>query len=115
MIINVDYLSENVVNEELHELCINESEKAERYLNIVENKIKIYINIKQFKKGEQYNFPDDLKETVRFLVESLYLNRSLNTTQGVMTSYTEKHDDYSNAKTFNTSGLGVWMGICFKN
>ena len=71
MIISVDYLAENVVNEELYELCLEQPEKVERYLNMVENKIKIYLDIEQFKEGKDYNFPDDLKEIVRFLVESL--------------------------------------------
>lgn len=111
MIISVDYLKENVVNEELYELFLEDPEKAKRYLNIVENKIKIYLDIEQFRRGEGYDFPGDLKEVVRFLVESLYLNKQLNPTQGKLTSYTEKHDDYSDAKSFDTSGVGVWMGI----
>nr|DAP44763.1 MAG TPA: hypothetical protein [Bacteriophage sp.] len=101
MIITLEYLAENVVNEELYELCIEQAEKAQRYLNIVENKVKLYMDIEQFKENEGYTFPEDLKEAVRFLVESLYLNRSLNTTQGKMLSYTEKHDDYSISESFS--------------
>ena len=101
MIINVDYLADNVVNEELYELCLEQKEKVERYLNIVENKVKLYMDIDQFRQNDDYNFPEDLKEAVRFLVESLYLNRSLNTTHGKMLSYTEKHDDYSISESFS--------------
>ena len=101
MIITVDYLADNVVNEELYELCLEQQDKVQRYLNIVENKIKLYMDIEQFKQNGVYDFPEDLKEAVRFLVESLYLNRSLNTTQGKMLSYTEKHDDYSISESFS--------------
>lgn len=111
MIISVDYLAENVVNEELYELCLEQPEKVERYLNMVENKVKIYLDIEQFRKGEEYNFPDDLKEVVRFLVESLYLNRSLNTAQGKLKSYTEKHADYSESMDFDSSGTKMRYGI----
>lgn len=111
MIISVEYLAENVVNEELYELCLEQPEKVERYLNLVENKIKIYLDIEQFKKGEEYLFPDDLKEVVRFLVESLYLNRSLNTSQGKLKSYSEKHDDYSESMDFDSSGTKMRYGI----
>lgn len=111
MIISVDYLADNVVNEELHELCIEHPEKAKRYLNIVENKVKIYLDIEQFKKDGEYLFPDDLKETVRFLVESLYLNRSLNTSQGKLKSYSEKHSDYTESMDFDSSGTKMWYGI----
>lgn len=111
MIISVDYLAENVVNEELYELCLEQPEKVKRYLNMVENKIKIYLDIEQFKEGEQYNFPEDLKEVVRFLVESLYLNRSLNTAQGKLKSYTEKHADYSESMDFDSSGTKMRYGI----
>ncbi len=111
MIINVDYLADNVVNEELYELCLEQKEKVERYLNIVENKIKLYMDIDQFKKNDDYKFPEDLKEAVRFLVESLYLNRSLNTTQGKMLSYTEKHDDYSISESFSGGDSVLRYGI----
>lgn len=111
MIISVDYLAENVVNEELYELCLEQPEKVKRYLNMVENKVKIYLDIEQFRKGEEYNFPDDLKEVVRFLVESLYLNRSLNTTQGKLKSYSEKHADYSESMDFDSSGTKMRYGI----
>ena len=89
MIITVDYLADNVVNEELYELCLEQQDKVQRYLNIVENKIKLYMDIEQFKQNGVYDFPEDLKEAVRFLVESLYLNRSLNTTQAKMLSSTK--------------------------
>lgn len=111
MIINVDYLADNVVNEELYELCLEQKEKVERYLNIVENKIKLYMDIDQFKQNDDYKFPEDLKEAVRFLVESLYLNRSLNTTQGKMLSYTEKHDDYSISESFSGGDSVLRYGI----
>ena len=111
MIINVDYLADNVVNEELYELCLEQKEKVERYLNIVENKIKLYMDIDQFKQNDDYKFPEDLKEAVRFLVESLYLNRSLNTTQGKMLSYTEKHDDYSISESFSGGDSALRYGI----
>ena len=111
MIINVDYLADNVVNEELYELCLEQKEKVERYLNIVENKIKLYMDIDQFKKNDDYKFPEDLKEAARFLVESLYLNRSLNTTQGKMLSYTEKHDDYSISESFSGGDSVLRYGI----
>lgn len=111
MIINVDYLADNVVNEELYELCLEQKEKVERYLNIVENKIKLYMDIDQFKQNDDYKFPEDLKEAVRFLVESLYLNRSLNTTQGKMLSYTEKHDDYSISESFSGGDSSLRYGI----
>lgn len=111
MIINVDYLADNVVNEELYELCLEQKEKVERYLNIVENKIKLYMDIDQFKQNDDYKFPEDLKEAVRFLVESLYLNRSLNTTQGKMLSHTEKHDDYSISESFSGGDFALRYGI----
>ena len=111
MIISVDYLTENVVYDELYELCLEQPEKVERYLNMVENKIKIYLDIEQFKEGKDYNFPDDLKEVVRFLVESLYLNRSLNTAQGKLKSYSEKHNDYTESMDFDSSGTKMRYGI----
>lgn len=111
MIINVDYLADNVVNEELYELCLEQKEKVERYLNIVENKVKLYMDIDQFRQNDDYKFPEDLKEAVRFLVESLYLNRSLNTTQGKMLSYTEKHDDYSISESFSGGDSSLRYGI----
>ena len=111
MIITLEYLAENVVNEELYELCIEQAEKAQRYLNIVENKVKLYMDIEQFKENEGYTFPEDLKEAVRFLVESLYLNRSLNTTQGKMLSYTEKHDACSISESFSWGDSVFWYGI----
>ena len=111
MIINVDYLADNVVNEELYELCLEQKEKVERYLNIVENKVKLYMDIDQFRQNDDYKFPEDLKEAVRFWVESLYLNRSLNTTQGKMLSYTEKHDDYSISESFSGGDSSLRYGI----
>ena len=99
--IDIEYLKAYVVNEELYQLCIEEEQAVKRLLNIVENKIKIYLDIEQFKQEDwTYLYPDDLKEAIRFLVESLYLNRKLNATQGKLSSYTEKHDDYSDSKTF---------------
>lgn len=80
MIIDMKYLTENVVNEELYELCMSSADKVQRYLNIVENKIKRYLDIEQFKENDEYIFPEELKEVVRFLVESLYLNKTLNPT-----------------------------------
>lgn len=100
MIIDIKYLTENVVNEELYELCTSSADKVQRYLNIVENKIKLYLDIEQFKENDEYIFPEDLKEVVRFLVESLYLNKTLNPTGWARSSYTEKHDDYSLSETF---------------
>jgi len=67
MIIDIKYLAENVVNEELYELCTSSADKVQRYLNIVENKIKLYLDIEQFKENDEYIFPEELKEVVRFL------------------------------------------------
>ena len=57
---------------------------------------------------------NDLKDTVRFLVESLYLNKNINATQGKIVSYTEKHDDYSESTTYSSDGdfeTLLWYGI----
>lgn len=102
-IIDIDYLKNYCVNEELYDLCTEDSSAVNRYINIVSNKIKMYLDIEQFKDWEDhYIFPEDLKDAARFLVESLYLNRN-NTTTEKSTGYTEKHDDYSISQSYDSS------------
>jgi len=48
-IIDIDYLKNYCVNEELYDLCTEDSSVVERYINIVSNKIKMYLDIEQFK------------------------------------------------------------------
>lgn len=111
MIIDIEYLKNNVINEELYELCLSDEAKVLRYLNIVTTKIKSFLDIEQFKQGTDYIFPADLQEVTRFLVESLYLNRNLNSSQGRVSQYTEKHDDYSDSKTFHMGDSVLRYGI----
>lgn len=112
MIIDLDYLKNNVVSEDLYTLVIDTTKAGyvNRLISVVESKIKLYIDIEQFKSVEDdqvYIFPDNIKDVTRYLVESLFLlkKENINLTKWSIKSETQKFDDYTGSKEYKLNSI----------
>lgn len=112
MIIDLEYLKTNVVSEDLYNIVIDTSKEdyVNRLISIVESKIKLYIDIDQFKTLESedtYVFPENIKDVTRYLVESLFLLKKewINLTKWSIKSETEKFDDYTGTKEYKLNSI----------
>lgn len=73
--IDLPYLTDNTVNEELIDAITNDPTTIQRYIDYVTSKVLLYIHcVSIFWTPPVY--PDDLKQAVAYLVESLFISKS---------------------------------------
>lgn len=74
VIVTPEEIAEATINQDLIDLADTESGKAtlEKYEKIVANKIRAKIDAEQFKNGDTYDIPEDLKIAAVSLIDSFY-------------------------------------------
>jgi hypothetical protein len=74
VIVTPEEIAEATINQDLIDLADTESGKAtlEKYEKIVANKIRAKIDAEQFKNGDTYDIPEDLKIAAVSLIDNFY-------------------------------------------
>jgi len=73
-IIDIEFLKQYCVDDDLYKLAINEPETVKRYINIIDQKIFTYIQRDQFQQDNwSYLYPDDLKMAAVMLVQNMFI------------------------------------------
>lgn len=117
VILTVDDLAELTMNSDLETLCLEEPNKAEKYINQITAKVWTMIDKDQFLENDEYIIPDDLKIAVGNLIDSYYTYSIVgknNAGSSKKTSYSEKIDDYSISESYaesNSSSAYSLFGI----
>lgn len=114
-ILTVDEVEEWTRNSDLEALCSENPALVAKYIKKLSADIRTQIDIEQFKKGNNYEFPTVLKLATIRLLDSFYVYSVVNK-QSVATvkkiSYSEKIDDYSITEWYSdTSSSATWLWL----
>lgn len=114
-ILTVDEVEEWTRNSDLEALCSENPALVAKYIKKLSGDIRTQIDIEQFKKGDDYEFPTVLKLATIRLLDSFYVYSVVNK-QSVATakkiSYSEKIDDYSITEWYSdTSSSATWLWL----
>lgn len=111
MIVSIEEIAQGTINEELYQLCKNDTEKVTRYENYIAKKLWTIIDKEQFPDGE---YPEDLKEACVSLIQNLFIfsiKGGNSVATGRKTSRSEKIDDYSIAENYEHYSPYTFFGI----
>lgn len=104
VIVTPEEIAEATINQDLIDLADTESGKAtlEKYERIVANKIRAKIDAEQFKNGNTYDIPQDLKIAAVSLIDNFYTYAIVEWQSAATKKVTQrKIDDFS--ETFSDS------------
>ena len=104
VIVTPEEIAEATINQDLIDLADTESGKAtlEKYERIVANKIRAKIDAEQFKNGDTYDIPQDLKIAAVSLIDNFYTYAIVEWQSAATKKVTQrKIDDFS--ETFSDS------------
>jgi hypothetical protein len=103
MIIDIEYVMDIGLDDDLYNLCQNEPAKVEKYIKNIDMMIFSYIDREQFKKADgTYEYPSDLKFFAERLLESLYIYQikgGNSLAGGNITAKSESISDYSTSES----------------
>ncbi len=114
-ILTVDEVEEWTRNSDLEALCSENPALVAKYIKKLSADIRTQIDIEQFKKGDDYEFPTVLKLATIRLLDSFYVYSVVNkqsVATAKKTSYSEKIDDYSITEWYSdTSSSATWLWL----
>jgi hypothetical protein len=111
VIVTPEEIIEGSVNPALIDLYDTEAGKATlvKYEKIVASKIRAKINSEQFKDGDEYIIPDDLKMAAISLIDSYYIYAVVNKENSATKKVTQKKiDDFSITYSDNASAFSYF-------
>ena len=106
VIVTPEEIAEATINQDLIDLADTESGKAtlEKYEKIVANKIRAKIDAEQFKNGDTYDIPEDLKIAAVSLIDNFYTYAIVEGQSAASKKVTSrKIDDFSETFSESTS------------
>lgn len=108
VIVTPEEIIEGTINQDLIDLYDTEAGKANlvKYEKIVASKIRAKVDAEQFKNGDEYDIPDDLKMAAISLIDGYYIYAVVNKENSASKKVTQKRiDDFSITYSDNESAF----------